>query len=219
MTTFSFLSFFAFLSSFSFGFGFGFSLTSTMSMTSTWYSAFSMYSNPLLSTAKCAFILPTVSYFFTASGTPVIVKSATLSAVIPGGNGPALVLWCTVNVTSSVAFGTDKMRRTGNRLYSGSNGLCSGLVGSWRSTCIAYGAASAAPNFLIRNVVDMFAANSPAPMATASSASRWRSKFRPPSVFETAVFTPGTRVAPPMASTTSTSLSVKLKSGRRSTIA
>ena len=73
-----------------------------------------------------------------------------------------------------------------------------------------YAAASAAPNLRMRKVVDMLAAKRPAPMATASSASRWVSSWRPPSASVSAALIPGTRVAPPIISTTSTSLRVML---------
>mmetsp|Transcript_6592 Transcript_6592/g.10102 ORF Transcript_6592/g.10102 Transcript_6592/m.10102 type:complete len:307 (-) Transcript_6592:1347-2267(-) len=120
------------------GFTLGVSLTgggtSTMSTTSTWYSAFSMNISPLLSTAKCALIFPVTLYLSAASGTPVMLKSATLSTVMPGGRGPAVVLWYTVKKTLSVALGMDTMRRTGKRLYSGSSTLCSGLSAWPRST-------------------------------------------------------------------------------------
>ena len=50
----------------------------------------------------------------------------------------------------------------------------------------------------MRKVVDMFAANSPAPMATVSSASRCMSRSRAPSAALSAALMDGTRVAPPI---------------------
>ena len=126
---------------------------------------------PLLSTAKCALMSPTLSCFFIASWTPAMANSATLASTMPGGRSSGSA-WYTVNFASSVAFATETILRTGNLLYRGSSVLrsCSGPLP--RSTSSAYGAASAAPNLRMRKVVDMFAAKRPAPIATASSASR-----------------------------------------------
>mmetsp|Transcript_4383 Transcript_4383/g.16739 ORF Transcript_4383/g.16739 Transcript_4383/m.16739 type:complete len:225 (+) Transcript_4383:2405-3079(+) len=147
----------------------------------------------------------------------------TWSVSVPGGNGePFDTSSFTVNLASSVRLSSCTRWRSGEFANAGTSVAASPDVKSSlgvTSYVIPCGIASAAPNFRMRNVVDMLAAKRPAPMATASSASRCTSNLRPLMAFPISSFTPGTRVLPPMTSIASISSSVMLKSPSEATIA
>ena len=131
----------------------------------------------MASNSKYTFILPTVSLCFViASFTPVTCTVMTSSVSVPGGRGvPFDVSSLTVNVASSVRLRSCTRRLSGDAANAGTSTSASSDVKSSPGDTeydIPCGIASAAPNLRMRNVVDMFAAKRPAPMATASSASR-----------------------------------------------